>query len=179
MQDQSSSTREKKREQFTQSAAPKDKTKLILTLIAVALLAAAAYAVISSMSESATPAPAPLATTPVGTDVRIPIADLNGGKAKFFDYTVAGNKAVRFFAVKSPDGKYRAAMDACDTCYHAKKGYSQQGEDMICNQCGLKFHCNLINEVSGGCNPVGVPLAVEGDNLVIKASELESRSRYF
>jgi uncharacterized membrane protein len=50
---------------------------------------------------------------------------------------------------------------------------------MVCNNCGLKFHSTLINEVSGGCNPVGLPRTIEGDQLVIKASELENRSRYF
>ena len=74
---------------------------------------------------------------------------------------------------------YRAALDACDTCYHAKKGYHQEGDDMICNNCGLHFHSSQINEVHGGCNPVGLPRTIDGNQLVIKASELESRGTFF
>jgi uncharacterized membrane protein len=111
-------------------------------------------------------------------DIKIPLGELNG-KAKFFDFKTADNNSVRFFAVKSSDGVYRAALDACDTCYHAKKGYHQEGDDMICNNCGLKFPSAKINEVHGGCNPISLPRTVEGDALVIKASDLESRKQYF
>jgi uncharacterized membrane protein len=64
-------------------------------------------------------------------------------------------------------------------CYHAKKGYHQEGDNMVCNNCGLKFPSSGINEASGGCNPVGLPRTVEGDYIVIKASEIESRGGYF
>ena len=81
--------------------------------------------------------------------------------------------------MKSSDGQYRAALDACDTCYHAKKGYHQEGDDMICNNCGLKFHSSLINKVAGGCNPIGLARTIEGDQIVIKASDLERGGRFF
>lgn len=174
-------SREKKRAQFAESEKPKSRLTPILIVAFLALAGVAAYAVFSSLGDQ------PAATTVTGSnrsegaaaDIRIPLADLSGGKAKFFDYALADNKSVRFFAVKSSDGVYRAAMDACDTCYHARRGYRQEGDEMVCNNCGLKFHSTLINEVSGGCNPVGLPRTIEGDQLVIKASELESRSRYF
>lgn len=111
--------------------------------------------------------------------VVVPIADVNDGKAKFLDYTTADNKTVRFFVIKSSDGEYRAAVDACDVCYRAKMGYYQQGDDMVCKKCGRHFPSNLVNEVSGGCNPIGLPRIVEGGNLIIQASELESRKTYF
>jgi uncharacterized membrane protein len=174
-------SRERKRAQFAESEKPKSKLTPLLIVVFLALAGIAAYAVITSLSDQ------PSATTITGSnnsgsaaaDIRIPLADLNSGKAKFFDYTLPDNRRVRFFAIKSTDGAYRAAMDACDTCFHAKRGYRQEGEEMVCNNCGLKFHSNLINEVSGGCNPVGLPRAIEGDQLVIKMSELESRGRYF
>lgn len=115
---------------------------------------------------------------PESRDLRISLSDLSG-TAKFYDYKLSDNKPIRFFVIKSSDGVYRAALDACDTCYHAKKGYHQEGDDMICNNCGLHFHSSQINEVHGGCNPVGLPRTIEGNQLVIKASELESRGGYF
>lgn len=174
-------TREQKRAQFSES--PKAKSKATPALIAIALvaLAVAAYLVISASSDK----PATTAVTSdagagavAAGDIKIPLSDLSS-KAKFFDYTLTDNKQLRFFVLKSSDGVYRAALDACDTCYHAKKGYHQEGDDMICNNCGLHFHSAKINEVHGGCNPVGLPRMVEGDSLVIKASDLESRRQYF
>jgi uncharacterized membrane protein len=176
-------TREQKRAQFSES--PKAKSKATPALIAIALVAVAvaAYLVISASSDKP-------ATTTVTSDagagagaiatgdIKIPLSDLSS-KAKFFDYKLGDNKQLRFFVLKSSDGVYRAALDACDTCYHAKKGYKQEGDDMICNNCGLHFHSAKINEVQGGCNPVGLPRTVEGDSLIIKASDLESRKQYF
>lgn len=181
-QPQADDNREKKRAQFSGASQPKSRSTPILAVTLLVLLAAAAYLVFSSGGDQ--PASTSVATGGEGgatpnTDLRIPIADLSGGKAKFFDYKTADNKAVRFFVLKSSDGVYRAALDACDTCFHAKKGYHQEGDEMICNNCNLRFHSALINEVKGGCNPVGLPRTVEGDQVVIKTSELDRRSSYF
>lgn len=182
-QAQRDQTREKKRAQFADNGQSKSKLTPILIVICIALIGGGAYFILSSSSDSPSSTTVatsnPAANSTADADIRIPISDLSSGKAKFFDYNTAGNKAVRFFAVRSSDGVYRAAMDACDTCFHAKKGYKQEGDEMVCNNCGLKFPTSKINEVHGGCNPVGVPCKVEGDTLVIKASELESRNRYF
>ena len=50
---------------------------------------------------------------------------------------------------------------------------------MVCNNCGLPFPSAMINEANGGCNPVGLPRTIEGNELVIKASDLNTRSSYF
>ncbi len=173
MAKQSSQTRESKKAQFAEPVQPKNKLTPVLIVIAAAMIGVVAYLIVSSSGTTE----APVASN--ATEIRIPLADLEGGKAKFFDHTLSDNKPVRFFAIKSSDGVYRAALDACDVCFHAKKGYRQEGDDMVCNNCGLKFHSALINEVHGGCNPVGLPRTIEGDFLVIKTSELESRGGYF
>jgi uncharacterized membrane protein len=111
--------------------------------------------------------------------VAIPVAGLSDGKAKFFNYTTADKTQMRFFAMRSSDGVYRAALDACDVCYREKKGYTQDGDDMVCQKCGQRFHSALVNEVTGGCNPVAIARTVAGDKLVIKTSELESRKIFF
>ncbi|HVG19544.1 MAG TPA: DUF2318 domain-containing protein [Blastocatellia bacterium] len=180
-QSQSGQSREKKRAEF--SAPAQSKNRSVVTLVTLALLVAAgvvAYVVMRASTDA--PAPAPVATSggsgDRASDVRIPLAEVSD-KAKFFDFKTADNSAVRFFAIRSSDGVYRVALNACDTCYHAKKGYHQEGDDMICNNCGLKFPSAKINEAHGGCNPISVPRAVEGDSLVIKASDLERGKQYF
>ena len=164
----SETNREQKRAQFAAPEKKSSKTPLIIVAAIVVLAAAAGFALWSSSDEKT-----------VSGDVRIPIADLDGGKAKFFNYTLPDQKQIRFFALKSADGTYRAAIDACDTCYHAKKGYRQEGDRLICNNCGMEFPSDQINEVRGGCNPVGLPRQVEGEAVVIKAGDLAVGSKYF
>lgn len=172
-------TREKKREQFTGGAKARSKAVPIVIVAALALAALAGYFIFAGSGDNPAATTAVKSTGSESGDVIIPIADLQSGKAKFFDYKLPSGAPVRFFAIKSADGAYRAALDACDTCFHAKKGYHQAGDDMICNNCGMKFHTSRVNEVSGGCNPVGLERSVAGDNLVIKAGELEKGAKYF
>lgn len=183
--DSKSQVREKKKAQFSEgaqtSASGKKKTTVALIAVLIGVLAIAAYLVLTASSDnpaSTTVAPSAASGATASRDITIPLSDLSD-KAKFFDYKLSDNKPVRFFVIKSSDGQYRAAMDACDMCYRAKKGYRQEGDDMVCNNCGKHFHSSQINEKQGGCIPVGLPRAVEGDRLVIKASELESRGSYF
>jgi uncharacterized membrane protein len=184
MQNQTQESREKKRAQFSEAAPTRSKTTPILVATLALLVAVAVYAVWSSSgdkpaSSTVTSAAEQGKDATEASDIKIPIADVSSGKAKFFDYTLSNNKPIRFFVLKSADGVYRAALDACDVCFHAKRGYRQEGENMVCNNCNLKFHSAMINEVSGGCNPVGLPRSVEGDYLVIKTAELERRGGYF
>jgi len=173
-------TREKKREQF--SGNTKSKSKVWIMIPALMAVALGVYVVFNASSDK--PSSNTVTTTnqaasgSQASDVRIPISEISA-KAKFFDYNTADKRSVRFFVMKSSDGVYRAALDACDTCFQAKKGYHQEGDDLICNKCGLKFRSSLINEVAGGCNPIGLASAIEGDQIVIKASELERGGRFF
>jgi uncharacterized membrane protein len=179
-QSQSGQSRERKRAEFSAPAQSKNKSRMTLIIVALLVAAGVAYLVMNSARDNAAPAPVASSSEKGGqsNDIRIPLAEVTD-TAKFFDFKTADNSAVRFFALRSSDGVYRVALNACDTCYHAKKGYHQQGDDMICNNCGLKFPSAKINEVHGGCNPISLPRAVEGDSLVIKASDLESRKQYF
>ena len=180
--DTKTEAREKKKAEFTEPAERKSKSTLVLVAVLVVLAATGAYLVLNTSKDS--PTATAVATSPAASsspdsrDIRILLSELSG-TAKFFDYKLSNDKPVRFFVIKSSDGVYRAALDACDTCYHAKKGYHQEGDDMICNNCGLHFHSAKINEVHGGCNPIGLPRTIEGNELVIKAGELESRGGYF
>ncbi len=179
--DNKSDTRAKKKAEFADGSRPNNRTTLMLVAVLALLAGVGAYLVLNSSSDhpaATSVATQPAAGSPDSRDIRISLSDLSG-TAKFFDYKLSDNKPIRFFVIKSSDGVYRAALDACDTCYHAKKGYHQEGDDMICNNCGLHFHSSQINEVHGGCNPVGLPRTIEGNQLVIKGDELERRGMYF
>lgn len=81
--------------------------------------------------------------------------------------------------MKSSDGVVRAALDACDTCYRERKGYHQQGDVMVCNNCRRTFRSVDINVLQGGCNPAPLERTVVGDHLVLTAASLELGAVYF
>ena len=81
--------------------------------------------------------------------------------------------------IKSADGVIRAAFDACDVCWPAGKGYYQEGDVMVCRNCGRKFASNLVNEVQGGCNPAPLKRKVENGMLVLHPDDIRSGAGYF
>ncbi|MBM3299708.1 MAG: DUF2318 domain-containing protein [Deltaproteobacteria bacterium] len=106
-------------------------------------------------------------------------ASFQDGKARHFMYKHSPGEWIRFFVVKSQDGVIRAAFDACEVCYRNKKGYVQQGDQMVCIHCGLKFHTNKINEVRGGCNPSPLTRTLQRDKVVITQQDAMTGLRFF
>ncbi|GAB6127052.1 Fe-S-containing protein [Humidesulfovibrio idahonensis] len=110
--------------------------------------------------------------------VKIPVADVSDGKAHFYNFKTGG-KNVQFFVIKSKDGQLRTALNACDVCFPAKKGYTQQGDYMVCNNCGQKFHSSRVMDVKGGCNPSPLARTIDGKNVVIREADLAAGVKYF
>ncbi len=112
------------------------------------------------------------------SQVSYPVSMFADGKARHFDFKTDG-LTVRYFVLKSSDGVIRAAFDACDVCWPAGKGYYQEGDEMICRNCGRRFASVLVNEVQGGCNPAPLTRKVEGDQLIIKVDDIRHGKSYF
>lgn len=114
-----------------------------------------------------------------GQDITLPVAQFEDGQARFYRYVTAAGREIRFFVMKSSDGVVRAAFDACDTCYREKKGYHQEGDTMVCNNCGKTFHSKDINVLQGGCNPAPLERATSGGQVVLSAAALNVGASYF
>ena len=110
--------------------------------------------------------------------VKIPLKALDSRKALFLLQESDGRQ-IHYFALKSRDGAYRAALDACDVCYQSNRGYRQEGDLMVCNNCGQTFPSNRIGEIKGGCNPHPLARRVEGQYLVIGKADIVARKDYF
>ena len=110
--------------------------------------------------------------------VSFPVSLFDDGQARHFDFQ-DGDTTIRYFVIKSADGVVRAAFDACDVCWPAGKGYYQEGDVMVCRNCGRKFASNLVNEVQGGCNPAPLKRVVENGMLVIRPDDIRSGAGYF
>ena len=113
------------------------------------------------------------------TEVRIAISDISA-TAKFYSYDTGG-VTVRYFAVKDKQGNVHVAFDACDVCYEAKKGYKQDGDVMQCLNCGKTFSVTSIGteNTAGGCWPSYLAMNIDGNDVVIKIADLETKSFMF
>lgn len=125
--------------------------------------------------------PSGLTKGPVIIDDKVaifPAALFEDGQARHFEY-VHGKQTIRYFILKSSDGILRAAFDACDVCWPAGKGYYQEGDHMVCRNCGRRFASVRINEVKGGCNPAPLDRKMEDDKLIIKVEDIQQGRQYF
>ena len=112
------------------------------------------------------------------SQVSLPASLFEDGKARHFQH-VAGQFNIKYFVLKSSDGIIRAAFDACDVCWPAGKGYYQEGDYMVCRNCGRKFASVLVNEVKGGCNPAPLNRRVENGKVVIEVKDILDGRQYF
>jgi uncharacterized membrane protein len=147
-----------------------------LTLTALILLIAAV--VFSGCSGSGSGGKGGGLLTPTNGKLEIPVASVSDGKAHHFQVQASDGNVVTFFVLKSADGVLRAAIDACDVCYRSGLGYYQEGDNMVCKNCGQKFASNKINVIKGGCNPAPLNRTVVGDQLVINMRDIDMNSWY-
>jgi uncharacterized membrane protein len=146
----------------------------IAAAAAILLILSAAQALAFSLSGR------PGATTLEPSDgvLSIPLEGISDGKAHYFKVLADDGVLVTFFTVKSADGVVRAAVDSCDVCYRSGKGYVQEGDFMVCTNCGLKFATSRINEVKGGCNPAPLDRIIDNGNLTVRMADINANSWY-
>ncbi len=138
--------------------------------IAMLIIGAAIFGWVA-IAEGAPPSPSPMVTYPV--------KNFEDGKARFYEYKAEGNLTIKYFIIKSSDGAVRAAFDACDVCWPEGKGYFQQGDFMVCRNCGKRFASVRVNEVKGGCNPAPLSRQLVGPAVVIKVADILEGKKYF
>jgi len=114
--------------------------------------------------------------TPENGTIYLSLKDISDGKAHYYEAKSDKGVRVQFFVVKSHDGIIRAAVDACDVCYRAGKGYVQDRNVMVCTNCGMRFATDRINEVKGGCNPAPLERIIEGERLLISMAQINANA---
>lgn len=137
---------------------------ILCTLVVVALAADYAYA----RAKNA-PSPAKVLVAQDGR-VRIPLADLTDMSLHFYTANVNGT-VIRFLVIHQMNGNYAVALDACQICGRA--GYRQEGQNVVCRNCGATIYIPTIGE-RGGCNPIPVQSVVEGGEVIVNLSALAS-----
>lgn len=87
-----------------------------------------------------------------GESLKIPVKEISE-KASFYSVEVDGTQ-MEVIAVKDSDGNIRTAFNTCQICYDSGNGYyKQEGNELVCQNCGNSFTMEQIGESAGGCNP--------------------------
>jgi len=133
---------------------------VLCVLVVVSLAAEFAYS-----RAMAAPVPAKMLSA-VNDQVRIPLSELNDSSLHF--YTVdTGVTTLRFLVIHQTNGDYAVALDACQICGWA--GYRQEGQNVICRNCGATIYIPSIGE-KGGCNPIPVKSTVQDGEVIVDLS---------
>lgn len=72
---------------------------------------------------------------------------------QFYPIEVDGTR-MEVIAVKDSEGNIRTAFNTCQVCYSSGRGYYvQDGDVLVCQNCGNRFTIDQVGIESGGCNP--------------------------
>ena len=129
--------------------------------VILALTADFIYAQVNAAPPQARPVQA------IGDKVRIPVAEVQDGNLHLFTLNTNG-QSIRFMVIKKPNG-YGTALDACLIC--GAEGYRQEGQNVICRHCASAIYIPTIGQ-KGGCNPIGFPSQIDGDDIVFDVSSV-------
>ena len=87
-----------------------------------------------------------------GGSLVISKADVSSS-AVFYPIEVDGTR-MEVLAVEDSDGNIRTAFNTCQICYSSGRGYYvQEGDALVCQNCGNVFTVDQVEIESGGCNP--------------------------
>ena len=142
----------------TENVQPK-KNILPIILVAAGIVCAAVIAVIviltsggGTVSGDETGDPTVGNEITSGGYLTILTADI-GSDVSFYPFTIDGQE-MELMAVRASDGTIRTAFNTCQSCYTSGAGYYvQEGEDLVCQNCGSHFKPDQVETQSGGCNP--------------------------
>ncbi len=98
---------------------------------------------------------------------------------KFYPYK-AGKINMEVLAVKASDGTIRTVFNTCQVCYDSGRGYyKQQGDELICQNCGNRFKLDQIELIKGGCNPVPIMKEnkTEDDSHIVISQEFMEENK--
>lgn len=86
-------------------------------------------------------------------------------------------------AVKAEDGTIRTAFNTCQICYSSGRGYyEQEGDYIVCQNCGNTYTSEDVEVITGGCNPVPITTdnkTESADSITINRALLEEYQTIF
>lgn len=101
--------------------------------------------------------------------------DLPQGELQRYSANVNGAK-VRFLLYRKPDGKVASVFDACQIC--GGIGFYKGTNGIICKNCAAPVNPQSVGQ-SGGCNPIPLQSAQDGDSVVISLTDVAQQVGQF
>jgi uncharacterized membrane protein len=162
----------------------KNSRTLMIGLSALIILVAGVFIVkgiTAPKTETAQQGTTQSGTAQQGSDLKITKSEITE-TAKFIPYD-AGGVNMELVAVKAPDGTIRTAFNTCQVCYDSGKGYyKQEGDELVCQNCGNRFKISQVEKQKNGCNPVPILDENKKDDetaITISQSFLEQNKALF
>ena len=95
-------------------------------------------------------------------------------KVAFF--RVAEDSGIELLARIGEDGGVKVALGTCQSCNGSPGAYyTQEGNLLKCNNCGLTFPLSVLDSLGGGCHPIMIDPSIireTQDGVVLDASAL-------
>ncbi len=132
---------------------------VILGVVAVIVIGIAAITFLNSENDEESLAeqskPTAISATDENGNMAIQVADVTE-TATFYGYNEL-DTYMEILAVKASDGTVRTAFNTCQVCYSSGRGYYiQEGDVLVCQNCGNRFKMDEVEVARGGCNPVPI-----------------------
>lgn len=81
------------------------------------------------------------------------------------------------------DGTVKATLGTCQSCNGSPEAYyTQEGDELKCNNCGLTFPISVLDSPGGGCHPIMLDedlVQYQGSDLKIDLDGLSAYEELF
>ena len=141
-----------------------DKTKSKKTVVVVSIIATIILIVAGiTLSTIATKGEEALAEAVNTQGIKIQKSEITE-TATFYPYQ-AQDTYMDVIAIRATDGTVRTALNTFQVCTGSGRAYyEQEGDALICQNCGNRFTVDQIEVIKGGCNPVPILASDKEDN---------------
>ena len=96
---------------------------------------------------------------------------------------VSEDSRIELLSRLGDDGKAKAALGTCLSCNGSPNAYyTQEGSELMCNNCGLTFPVSVLDSPGGGCHPIMIEeelMQYDGNDLVIDLKGLSVYEELF
>ncbi len=120
------------------------------------------------------------AVTLAGSQVTVPLADVNDDKLHRYGVHITDPQGrsteVRFLLFKKPDGNIVSVADACQIC--GPVGFYIGSQGITCKMCASPLVPQSVGQ-AGGCNPIPLKSTQAGGMLMVQAVDLQALAPVF
>lgn len=129
--------------------------------------------------ETTSPKSLSLSNYEEGDSFVIPISEL-GKDVKFFSLDYNGAN-VEILTAIDKNGNPKVTLNTCQNCMGSPKAYFvQEGDSVVCQNCGIGHQIETIGTAKRGCNPIPIDsLVIDDKNITFDKNELLSNAGLF